>query len=486
MATAEHAHDHELPTSGRALDRLAVDATLHCLTGCAIGEVLGMVIGSALGFSEWGTVGLAVVLAFIFGYGLTSLPLLRAGLALGTVIPVALASDTFSIATMEIVDNAIILIVPGAFEAGTGDILFWGSLAFALALAGVAAFPVNRWLLARGKGHAAVHETGIHGGPSPRVVGAIAAVLAAFGIVVLAAEALAVTALNRPLPGAKGCRIFPASSHWNQRVDRLPVAGNSDRIVRSIGAGEGLHPDFGSGRYQGRPIGIPYTTVPRRQRRVRVSFDYADESDRGRYPIPRDAPVEGGRRSDGDRHVIVVDRARCRLFELFAAYPVDGGRRWRAGSGAIWNLRSNELRPEGWTSADAAGLPILPGLARYHEVRRGSIDHALRFTVSQTRRAYVYPARHFASNLTDPDLPPMGLRLRLRAGFDTSGFPRQSRVVLNALKRYGMLVADNGSDWFISGAPHRRWDNDDLHSLQRVEGRNFEVVDTSSLPQPGR
>ena len=300
----------------------------------------------------------------------------------------------------------------------------------------------------------------------------------------LAAATAAVTSSGRPLPGAKKCPIFPASSHWNQRVDRLPVAGNSDAVIRSIGAGDNVHADFGSGRYEGGPIGIPYTTVGRSQRRVRVSFEYADESDPGPYPIPRDAPVEGGRRSDGDRHVIVVDRARCRLYELFAAYPVNGGRTWRAGSGAIWNLRSNRLRPAGWTSADAAGLPILPGLARYDEVRRGQIDHALRFTVSRSRRAYVYPARHFASNLTDPDLPPMGLRVRLRSSFDTSGFPRQSRIVLEALKRYGMIVADNGSDWFISGAPHRRWNNDDLRRLREVRGRDFEVVDTSALPRP--
>ena len=198
-----------------------------------------------------------------------------------------------------------------------------------------------------------------------------------------------------------------------------------------------MHADFGSGLYDGGPIGIPYVTVPRSQPRVHVSFDYADESDGSRYPIPPAAPVEGGRGADGDRHVIVVDRARCRLFELFAAYPEAGGARWRAGSGAIWNLRSNRLRPRGWTSADAAGLPILPGLARYDEVKRGRIDHALRFTAPRTRRAFVYPARHFASSLTDPGLPAMGQRFRLRRGFDVSRYPRQSRIVLRALKRYG-------------------------------------------------
>jgi hypothetical protein len=281
-----------------------------------------------------------------------------------------------------------------------------------------------------------------------------------------------------------GCPVFPADNPWNQRVDRLPVHPSSDAIVRSIGAGEHMHADFGSGPYEGAPIGIPYVTVPGRQKRVRVSFDYADESDRGRYPIPRRVPIEGGRSSDGDRHVIVVDRARCRLYELFDAHPLAGGARWHAGSGAIFSLRSNRLRPRGWTSADAAGLPILPGLARWPEARRGRIDHALRFTVSETRRAFIYPARHFASSSTDPDLPAMGQRLRLKRGFDISRFPRQSRIVLRALKRYGMIVADNGSSWYVSGAPSRGWDNDDLHSLHGVPGSAFEVVDTSRLPRP--
>jgi hypothetical protein len=291
---------------------------------------------------------------------------------------------------------------------------------------------------------------------------------------------------GRRLPSAPKCPLFPRWSHWNQRVDRLPVHPRSSAIVRSIGVDDNVHADFGSGRYQGRPIGIPYTTVSGRQPTVPVRFDYAEESDRGRYPIPRDAPVEGGRGSDGDRHVIVVDRDRCRLHELFSAYPLDGGRRWRAGSGAVWNLRSNRLRPRGWTSADAAGLPILPGLARYDEVRRGRIDHALRFTAVRTRRAFIYPARHFASSLTDPDLPAMGQRLRLKRGFDTSRFPPQARVVLQALKRYGMILADNGAPWYVSGAPSKGWDNDDLHSLHRVHGSDFEVVDTSKLPRPFR
>ena len=285
------------------------------------------------------------------------------------------------------------------------------------------------------------------------------------------------------LPGARACPVFPKSNHWNQRVDRLPVHANSGAIVRSIGIDDTMHADFGSGLYEGRPIGIPYTTVGRAQARVPVSFEYASESNRGPYPIPAGAPIEGGPGSDGDRHVIVVDRSRCRLYELFAAYPQDGGARWTAGSGAAWSLRSNRVRPRGWTSADAAGLPILPGLARFDEVKRGRIDHALRFTASETRRAFVYPARHFASDLTDPNLPAMGQRLRLKRGYDISGFPRQTRVVLRALKRYGMILADNGAPWFVSGAPHPGWDNDDLHSLHSVPGSAFEVVDTSRLPR---
>jgi hypothetical protein len=311
------------------------------------------------------------------------------------------------------------------------------------------------------------------------------------GLTVLAAAVALVAVLvaalpsaGRPLPTAPRCPIFPRDNHWNLRVDRLPVHPNSDAIVRSIGAGETMHADFGSGLSEGAPIGIPFRTVRGSQPRVPVSFEYASESDGRRYPLPPKVPIEGGRASDGDRHVIVVDRSRCRLHELFAAYPRAGGARWEVGSGAIWNLRSNRLRPRGWTSADAAGLPILPGLARYDEVRRGRIDHALRFTAERTRRAYVYPARHFASDLDDSDLPAMGQRLRLRAGFDISRFPRQSRVVLAALKRYGMILADNGSSWYVSGAPNRGWDNDDLHSLGRVPGSAFEVVETSRLPRP--
>jgi hypothetical protein len=282
------------------------------------------------------------------------------------------------------------------------------------------------------------------------------------------------TAKALRMPTAPRCSVFPKSNPWNQRVDSLPVAANSAQIVNSIGAGTSVHADFGSGLWEGAPIGIPITVVGRKQPKSRVSFQYADESDRGPYPIPRNVKIEGGRSSSGDRHALIVDRDSCRLYELYALYPK--GRGWRAGSGAIWSLRSNKLRPAGWTSADAAGLPIFPGLARYDEVKRGVIDHALRFTVERTRKAYVFPARHFASNSNDPSLPPMGLRLRLKASFDVSGFPRQARIVLVALKRYGMLVADNGSSWYITGAPDPRWSNDQLHTLGRVQGSDFEVV----------
>jgi len=282
------------------------------------------------------------------------------------------------------------------------------------------------------------------------------------------------------LPSAPACPIFPANNAWNERVDKLPVAASSATLIASIGLDTGLHPDFGSGLYDGRPIGIPFDVVSRPTPRTRVTFDYADESDRVAYPIPKSVHIEGGRNSTGDRHAILVDTSACRLYELYALYPKAGGG-WKAGSGATWSLRSNAVRPAGWTSADAAGLPIFPGLARYDEVSRGVIDHALRFTVEHTRRAYVYPARHYASSSDDPSLPPMGLRVRLKASVDISGFPRQARIVLQALKTYGMIVADNGSNWYISGVPDPHWSNDDLHTIGRITGSDFEVVDTSSL-----
>ena len=292
------------------------------------------------------------------------------------------------------------------------------------------------------------------------------------------------TARALPLPGAPHCSIFPANNPWNERVDTLPVAADSAELISSIGLSTGLHPDFGSGLWDGQPIGIPFDIVSKSTPRSHVTFDYADESDRGPYPIPKTVHIEGGNASSGDRHALLIDKDACRLYELYALYP-KSGEGWKAGSGAIWSLRSNAVRPAGWTSADAAGLPIFAGLARYDEVARGVIDHALRFTVERTRRAYVYPARHYASSSDDPSLPPMGLRVRLKANVDISGFPRQARIVLQALKTYGMIVADNGSNWYISGAPNPHWSNDDLHTLGRITGADFEVVDTSSLPHPG-
>jgi hypothetical protein len=302
-------------------------------------------------------------------------------------------------------------------------------------------------------------------------------------ILVAALALLAGTASAGPsarLPAAPGCPVFPATNAWNQRVDKLPVAASSDAIVNAIGPDDHMHADFGSGLWEGGPIGIPITVVRKTQKKSRVAFEYASESDKGPYPIPSNVAIEGGRQADGDRHALIVDRDACKLYELFALYPTAGGG-WRAGSGAIFDLRSNKLRPAGWTSADAAGLAILPGLARYDEVARGRIDHALRFTVQRTRRAYVWPARHYASSRTDPSLPPMGLRFRLKQSYPIAGFPPQARVVLRALKEYGMILADNGSNWYVSGAPHPKWSNEQLHTLHRVPGSAFEVVDVSSL-----
>jgi hypothetical protein len=271
-----------------------------------------------------------------------------------------------------------------------------------------------------------------------------------------------------------GVKIFPPDDPWNRDVSRDPVDPNSDALIASIGPDKPLHPDFGT-VYNGAPSGIPYVVVPATQSRVPVRFDYPDESDPGPYPVPPDAPVEGGPNSQGDRHILVVDRDRGKLYELFASHR--DGKGWRAGSGAIFDLNTDAPRPAGWTSADAAGLPILPGLARYDEVCiQRELRHALRFTVVRSRRAYVAPARHFASSLTAPNLPPMGMRVRLKASVDISGFPAPARVILTALKKYGMIVADNGSDWFISGAPDPRWNDDELGTLRRIKGRDFEVV----------
>ncbi len=269
--------------------------------------------------------------------------------------------------------------------------------------------------------------------------------------------------------------IFPPANPWNTDISGYPVHPDSNAFIGSIGPSAPLHPDFGT-VYNGAPNGIPFCVVDGSERRVPVVFDYEAESDPGPYPIPDNAPIEGGPASTGDRHVIVVDRTNLKLYELFAALPM--GSYWRAGSGAVWDLTKNEVRPDYRTSADAAGLPIFPGLVRYDEVASGAVNHALRFTVSVTRRAFIPPASHFASDDTDPARPPMGLRLRLKADFDVSGFSAANRAILNALKKYGMIVADNGGDWFLSGAPDPRWDDDDLHELGRVTGNDFEAVYT--------
>ena len=296
----------------------------------------------------------------------------------------------------------------------------------------------------------------------------------------LAAAAATATATAPRSPTIAGCPVLPTDNVWNQPVAGLPVAADSARYIAAIGLDDPVHPDFGT-VWDGAPNGIPYTVVGGSQPRVPVHFQYASESDPGPYPIPPRAPIEGGPRSTGDRHVIVVDRATCTDYELFAAYPHDGGRSWTAGSGAVFDLRSNKLRPAGWTSADAAGLPILPGLARYAEVKAGAIDHALRFTAPCTAPRYVYPARHEASTCTARWAPPMGLRVRLKASVAIAGLPYQARVVAQALKTYGMILADNGSPWYISGAPSPNWSDSALHLLDELTGRDFEVVDTSSL-----
>jgi len=280
-----------------------------------------------------------------------------------------------------------------------------------------------------------------------------------------------VSAAAPTLPGAPNCPLFPTTNVWNKPVNRLPVASNSAAMVRAIGLTSDLHPDFGS--YSG--YGIPYNVVDSSTPKSSVKFQWPAESDKGPYPIPANVKQEAG--SDG--HILLVDKDACRLYELYAAVQKSDG--WHAGSGAIWNLKSNALRPKGWTSADAAGLPILPGLVRYDEVAAGVIRHALRFTAPTTRTAFIYPARHEAGDSGSRSLPPMGLRVRLKASFDISGFGPQSRVLLKALKRYGMILADNGSPWYVTGAANPGWNDDELHALNQIPGSDFEVVDTSSL-----
>jgi hypothetical protein len=303
------------------------------------------------------------------------------------------------------------------------------------------------------------------------LVAAVAFAISGFGLIAEAKKKSVKTTTK-----IAHCPVFPASNAWNKDVSKLPVNPNSAAYIGSIGLSDHLHPDFGSGHYG--DYGIPFKVVSRKQKKVPIHFTaYGDESDKGPYPIPPKVHVEGG--GAGDSHVIVLQKGSCKLYELYAAKKAGAG--WNADSGAVYNLRSNKLRHAGWTSADAAGLPILPGLARADEVRRGKITHALRFTVSRTQAGYISPARHLASSDNDPALPPMGLRLRMKASFDISGYKGQARVIMVALKKYGMIVADNGSDWYISGTPDKRWKDADLDQLKRVPGSAFEALQTGPI-----
>lgn len=288
-------------------------------------------------------------------------------------------------------------------------------------------------------------------------------------------------------PTIAGCPVFPENNIWNTRIDHLPVADRSHDYVARIGADIRLHPDFGAGQHEGAPIGIPFVVVPMTQPKVVIHFKAfgdeppaQDESDPGPYPVPPNAPIEGGRESKEDRHVVVVQQGSCTLYELYKAVP-NADRSWSAVSAAKFDLESHELRIDGHTSADAAGLPIFPGLVRYDEVLLGEIRHALRFTAPRTQKAYVWPARHQASDDTDETLPPLGTRFRLRADYDISRYSRNVQVILTALKTYGMLLADNGSAWFLSGAPDARWNDDELRQLRSIRGLDFEAVDASGL-----
>ncbi|MCD6497321.1 MAG: hypothetical protein J7M25_03350 [Deltaproteobacteria bacterium] len=280
-------------------------------------------------------------------------------------------------------------------------------------------------------------------------------------------------------PTLGGCNLFPADNMWNTAIDQLPVHARSNDYITSIGGDTHLHPDFGT-VWDGAPNGIPYTVVPDDQAMVDVTFQWADESDPGPYPIPPDALIEGGPQGDGDRHVLVVRQGSCILYELYDAH-LQPDNSWTAGSGAIWHLDQNEVRPDDWTSADAAGLAILPGLIRYEEVYvQGVINHAIRVTVSQLQKAYMHPATHSDGRCgSDPTCPPMGLRLRLKANFDLSSFDAHMQVILRAMKKYGIVVADTGSDMYISGAPDSRWDDDLLgSSFSQMHASDFEAVDT--------
>jgi hypothetical protein len=288
-------------------------------------------------------------------------------------------------------------------------------------------------------------------------------------------------------PGASlhGKQLFPSDNAWNEDISNAPIDPNSANLIAGIGLNANLHPDFGT-VWNGAPNGIPYIVVDGSQTKVPINFTaFGSQSDPGPYPVPPTAPVEGGPNATGDRHVIVIDRDNWKLYELYRAFPINNGASWNADSGAVFDLNSNALRPAGWTSADAAGLPIFPGLVRYDEVfEQQEIKHAIRFTAQITRRAYVHPARHWASTNTSVDRPPMGMRVRLKASTNISGYSPSMQVILRALKKYGMILADNGSNWFISGAPDPRWNDDDLNTLKGIKGSDFEVISMTNIVTP--
>jgi opacity protein-like surface antigen len=308
-----------------------------------------------------------------------------------------------------------------------------------------------------------------------RTITSMAVVAALLAVVALSSSAAAAPLQARPRISPGCSSVFPATNVWNKRVDSLPVRSDSNALIAFMGTTVGLHPDFGTFAGYGIPVNAVRFDTPRST----VDFWWPGESDPGPYPIPASPKVEGNG-AGGDRHLVMVDPIACKLWELYAASHGSSG--WTAGSGAIYALNSNALRPDGWTSADAAGLPIYPGLARYNEVAAGVIAHALRFTVPTTRiGVHLYPARHDAGSSNDASAPPMGLRLRLKAGVDISGYGPQSRVILTALKRYGMILADNGTGYYISGAPDPGWDDDELHALGGIKGSMFEVVNTTGF-----
>jgi hypothetical protein len=333
-----------------------------------------------------------------------------------------------------------------------------------------------------------LHRFTTSGLPALHGVSVLAAILI-LGISTGAAQQAPASTSSGPTPSGPqiaGCPVFPADNVWNFPIDKLPLDPHSHDYVATIGADRGLHPDFGTNlNYD-----IPITLIDSHVKYIKVNFDYRDDSDLGSYPIPPSALIEGGPNApaDGDRHILLVDKDRCMLMELFGVIR-QSDVAWKAGAGIKMDLTSNALRADGKTSGDAAGLPILPGLVRYDEVAAGEIRHALRFTAPKTQSAHIWPARHDASRITDPKYPPMGVRFRLRADFDISGFSKTNQVILTALKRYGMFLADNGGAWFLSGSPDPRWNDDDLHLLLNVKGSDWEAMDESDLqylPDSGR